>query len=101
MNRIGDSGPWHGRETVPQHGLPQHSLLSRVLREVAFVAPEQGRYVGRHDVEFAANALGLPRLEAADAEVAVDAGDHALEQLLVRLPGHGQDRPLVRREAPR
>ena len=77
------------------------ALLGHLLREVALVAPDQGRHVRRHDVELAADVFRLPRLQPAQAEVAVHARDHALEQLLVRLPGHRQDHLLVRREAAR
>ncbi len=47
--------------------------------------------IGRHQVDLAADRLRLAGLEAADAKVGMGADDHALEELLVGLPGGGDE----------
>ena len=38
-----------------------------------------------HRIELSSNLFRLARLQPSDAEVAVDAGDHTLEQILVHI----------------
>jgi hypothetical protein len=59
--------------------LTVHKELLALLGKIAFVASDEGRHVGGDNVEFAANVFGLAGLQAAEAEVAVHAGDHALK----------------------
>ena len=67
--------------------------------DVHFIpSPQCGRVVG-DDVDPASDRPGLSGREPADAKVAVDAADHALEQFLVRLPGCSENELVVRTEA--
>ena len=70
-----------------------------VLGEVMAVACQEAVDVGRHQVDLASDRLGFARLEPADPEVGVQADDHSLEELLIRLPRRGHDLLAVGREA--
>src|SRR5512132_951583 len=72
--------------------------LFLVLWEIRAVAPEQPGHVSVEHVDLAADLLRLPRRQPADAEVRVQAADHALEQLLVGLERDGEELLLVGRE---
>jgi hypothetical protein len=55
------------------------------LREVGRVPLEQSIDVVRHDIDLPADVFRFARLQAAEAEVGVQADAHSLEQFLVRL----------------
>src|SRR4051812_2459803 len=71
----------------------------RSSREIGLIALQQRIHVRGEEIDLAVDLFRLARLEAADAEVAVEAGDHALEQLLARLEGDGADHLVVGGEA--
>lgn len=60
-----------------------------MLGEVFSIPVQQGLLVVGHEVEGAANLFAFPGLQPADAEVAVEALDHSLEEFLVGLEGDG------------
>ena len=49
------------------------------------IPPQQLFYIVFHDINLAADGLGLPRFEAPDPKVGVDACGDPLKQLLVRV----------------
>src|SRR4051812_41890296 len=71
----------------------------RSSREIRRVSLQQRIHVRGEEIDLAVDLLHLARLEAADAEVAVEADDHALEQFLARLEGDGADHLVVGGEA--
>ena len=67
--------------------------------EILAIPRLERRKIGRHQVDLAADRLRLARLEPADAEVGMEADDHTLKELLVRLPGGGDELLAVGRDA--
>jgi len=70
-----------------------------VPREIVVVAFQQRGLVILHKVYFSLDLQSLPRPEAAEPEVAVQAANHALEQLLIGFERRGKDHRAVAAEA--
>ena len=63
------------------------ALCRGVLGEIVLIAFHELLDTLAGDVDLAADLFGLAGGQAADAKIGVDAGDHPLKQLLIRLPG--------------
>ena len=72
---------------------------SLMAGKVSAIARLQFREIGRHQVDLAADRLGLAGLQAADSKVGMEADDDALKQLLIRLPGGRHQLLAVSRDA--
>ena len=62
-----------------------------VFGEISRIAVPQSLRVALHEVDAATNALGFTGLQSSEPQVRVQAPDHPLEKLLIRLPGRGEE----------
>src|SRR5262245_43733182 len=86
------------RSEGPAAGRPpavSGASAGRLPAEVALVEREERLRVVLQEVHLAARAPGFAGLEAAEAEIGVQADDDALEELLVRLPGEPEEQPAI------
>ena len=89
----------------PLHVIPKlvtkyRVLASLSLREIFLVAIEKCCHVGVHHIELPVDLLLFTRFEPSNAKVIVYARNHALKDLLVWLPGSGQNLFFVCRITP-
>src|SRR5262249_15599470 len=82
----------------PTYGPDRVLCAACLLRKILLIARDEFGDIGADDIEFAADLLLLTGFQAADPEVAVNAGDDSWEDFLVRFPGDGHDHLLVRRK---